>query len=75
MNAIFDILGKRVKAKRMKLGLSQEELSMLVGIDRTELNAIETGKGNPKLKTVESIAAHLDASVAELLSPKAQDSH
>lgn len=69
MNDLSLIFGERVKARRLELGLSQMEFAMQIGISRPGLSIIEAGRGNPKLKTIEAMAANMGVSPAELLLP------
>ena len=49
-------LGERVRHLRRKLGLTQVELAELLGIDRSYLSEIETGKKDPSLTMLKSFA-------------------
>ena len=40
------LVGKRVKELRNKLGISQEELADIAGLDRTYITSVECGKRN-----------------------------
>jgi len=46
----------RIKERRQKLRLTQQELSELSGIPRTYLAQIENGKNDPKASTLIKIA-------------------
>lgn len=39
----------KIKILREKLGLTQEQLGILVGTSRQAINAIETGKNEPSI--------------------------
>lgn len=41
---LIDILGEELPALRAKVGLSQDELSNIIGVSRQTYSAIETGK-------------------------------
>lgn len=41
---IKEAVGKRVKELRNKIGISQEELSDIVHLDRTYITSVECGK-------------------------------
>jgi len=45
-------LGDILKKKRMKLGFSQEYISLETSVDRMGLSALENGKANPTLLTL-----------------------
>lgn len=50
-------LGETLKAMRKLIGKTQEEFSELVGVGLPAIRAIEQGKGNPTLATLEKIGA------------------
>lgn len=52
-------LGKLVKTKRTKLGISQEELGFQSNLDRTYISGIERGVRNPSLMALVSLAKGL----------------
>lgn len=49
-------IGSTIQKRRQELGLTQKELSLLVGIGINTLLAIERGNGNPSLKKIEKVA-------------------
>jgi transcriptional regulator with XRE-family HTH domain len=53
--------------RRKALGLSQEDLAALAGIDRTYASQIERRVANPSLGIICAIADVLGCEVAELL--------
>ena len=66
-NVIADLIGKHVFARRMELGLSQEEVAHLVGISRQALSAIERGVNPPHWPTLYGVAGVLHCDVFDLL--------
>jgi transcriptional regulator with XRE-family HTH domain len=64
---LIDAVATVIKRRRMKLGLSQDELSEKAGIHRTYLSDMERGTRNPSLKSLESLARGLDTSISSLL--------
>lgn len=58
--------GRAVRAKRQKLGVSQEAFADLCGLDRTYVGGIERGERNVALVNIEKIAKAFRISVAEL---------
>lgn len=60
-------LAKRVKVYRGSLKKSQFELSCEIGISIDELSLIEREKANPRISTVQKIAAHMGITVSDLL--------
>lgn len=62
-----EIFGNKVKQLRIQKGMSQDELSILSGIDRPQISKIEQGKINATLETIERISIALGANSTELL--------
>lgn len=60
-------LAKRVKAYRTSLEKTQFELSNEIGISNEELSLIEREEANPRLDTLQKIAAHMGITVSDLL--------
>ncbi len=60
-------LGRRLRARREALGLSQEAFAETLGVHRTYMGGIERGERNLTLKSVERIAARLGADPIELV--------
>lgn len=58
-------LGKRVKELRNKLGISQEELADLAGLDRTYITSVECGKRNISIINIEKLAIALKVTLKE----------
>ena len=67
-NEILKWFGERVRAKRIEVGLSQEQLGQKTGLDRTYISGIERGLRNIGLINVHKIAAALDVSAASLMA-------
>lgn len=61
------LFGRRVRARREELGLTQEELAHRASINRTYIGSLETGQRNPSLDTIARLAAALDTDAAELV--------
>ncbi|MGZ5233231.1 MAG: helix-turn-helix domain-containing protein [Burkholderiales bacterium] len=59
--------GTAVRNARKDVGISQEELAHLSGIDRSYLGAIERGDQNTGLIHISKIASALGIKVAELM--------
>ncbi|MEB3343106.1 helix-turn-helix transcriptional regulator [Okeania sp.] len=64
---ILAALGRLIKQRRMKLGISQEELGFRSNLDRTYISGLERGVRNPSLTALVSLAAGMGISVSELL--------
>jgi transcriptional regulator with XRE-family HTH domain len=55
--------GKKMRSFRIKQGLSQEDLSQIVGLHRTYIGGIERGERNPSLKNIAKIAVALNVTI------------
>ena len=60
-------LGNRVRALRLERGWTQVEFAELLGIDRSYLSEIETGKKDPSLRVLKTIADGFKLSLAQFL--------
>lgn len=63
----INVLAKKVKAYRENLRKTQFELSDEIGISTEELSLIERKEANPRLSTIQKIAAYMGITVSELL--------
>lgn len=63
----FQILGANIRAARINLGLTQEELAELSLLHRTYIGAIEQGRRNVSLKNIVAIAKALNLEPYKLL--------
>lgn len=70
MEKICKLLGENVKASRLAMGISQEELAFRAELDRTYISQIERGVGNPSLGVLLKISTVLGSEIAELLGPR-----
>ena len=61
-------LGQRIRFLRQKLNLSQEKFALSIGMDRTYLASVESGKRNISIVNIEKIAIGLGTSLEELFS-------
>lgn len=55
--------------RRKALRLTQSELAERSGLSFAVIQTLESGKTDPRRKTLEAVAAGLDMSVAELMEP------
>ena len=60
-------LGKKVKQYRTEMGISQERLGEITGLDRTYISGIERGVRNPSLKNIDKLAKALCVPASSLL--------
>jgi transcriptional regulator with XRE-family HTH domain len=54
-----DEIGKNIKLRREFLQLRQEDLAEMSGINARTIHLVETGKGNPSLRTLEKLTTIL----------------
>lgn len=67
MTSIYQKFGERVRELRKDRGLSQEKLAEKMKLkDVRTIVAIETGKRNPTLKTINKISKALQINIKEL---------
>ena len=59
--------GKKVRARRKVLGISQDKLALIANIDRSYAGRIERGEVNITLEKAYSLAEILDCDIRELL--------
>lgn len=62
------LVGKRVRELRNSIGISQEELADLAGLDRTYITSVECGKRNISIVNIEKLAKALKVSLAEFFN-------
>lgn len=61
-------LGKRIREYRNKIGISQEDFALLIGMDRTYYSSVEKGKHNITIMNLKKIADGLKITLSELLN-------
>ena len=59
--------GRAIRELRHELGISQEELALRAGIQRSYLGGIERGERNPSLANIVKIADTLNVPPSEIL--------
>lgn len=64
------ILANRLRAIRRALGQTQAEFSAEIGISEDEVSNLERERTDPKLSTLQKIAAYSNLTVAALLDPE-----
>ena len=62
------LVGQRVKELRNKLGISQEELADLAGLDRTYITSVESRKRNISIMNIEKLSIALKVSLKEFFN-------
>jgi transcriptional regulator with XRE-family HTH domain len=61
------LFAENLRTARQNVGLSQEELSLRVGLHRTEISLLERAGRDPRLGTIVKLARGLDIPPARLL--------
>jgi transcriptional regulator with XRE-family HTH domain len=62
----LDILGKRIRAKRKELGMSQEGLAHEAGLDRSYVGRIERGEHNLTFVALVKLCRAMGCDIAAL---------
>lgn len=60
-------LGKEIKRQRLIQNLSQEELALKCGFDRTYISMLERGKRNPSFLNLKKLCVGLEINLNDLL--------
>ena len=60
-------LGPNLRAARLQLELTQEQVSERSGVHATEVSRIEAGKRDPRVSTVERLARAVQVRPGQLL--------
>ena len=66
--ALVEIFAAQVRARRLALGLSQEQLAERAGVHRTYVGMLERGEKNVTIYNIERIAKALTVEPASLLT-------
>lgn len=67
MKDLSVLFGKKLRAKRKELGISQEKLALLTEIDRSYVGRIERGEVNITLEKLYQFSEVLQCDVRDLL--------
>jgi len=62
-----EAFGTVLKNTRKESGLSQEQLALQSGLDRTFISLLERGKRQPSLTSILEVSAYLNISASELV--------
>src|SRR5215468_2509592 len=69
-SGLLEDVGRNVRARRMRLGLSQRELAARADLSVRFLAQLEHGEGNISLARFAAVAAALGVEMADLLRPR-----
>lgn len=61
-------VGLRIKELREKCDLTQEDLALKAGLDRTYINSIENGRRNVSIINLHKIVSSLDLSLSDFFN-------
>lgn len=67
-SAAAHLFGERIRDERLRLGLSQDEVAHLAGMNVSNYGKIERGIGNPVLHTIVRLAVVLGVDPAVLVT-------
>lgn len=65
MNAQL-LIALNIRRLRVAKGMSQDDLALIAGVERSYAGHLERGSKNPTIKTLEKIAVALDCDISEL---------
>jgi len=68
-------LGWRIRRLREEQGLSTRKFSLMVGVSRTHLLALESGESSPTFDMLERISAGLGVTPAQLVNFSVEFDH
>ena len=60
------MLGNHIKQLRIERKMSQRQFALMIGMDRTFLSTIESGRQNVSIDTLERVAKGLGMTVIDL---------
>ena len=61
-----ELLGRRIRRLRQDMHQTQNELAASMGVSTKHFGELERGRGNPSLKSLQSLATALEISLSEL---------
>lgn len=64
---LVSVFATNVRMRRLKLGLSQEDLAEKAGVHRTYIGMVERGEKNVTIYNIERIAAALNVEPSAML--------
>ena len=64
--AVLHELGSRIRAQRKRIGLTQEELALVAGVDRSYFGAVERGERNITFMVLYRLCGALRCDIAQI---------
>ena len=61
-------IGKNIKQARIEMHITQKQLSDLSGVKQATISAIENGRNQPTIPTIELLAKAMDLNICELIN-------
>lgn len=61
------VIGSAIKQIRLSKGISQQDLSALCNMEKSNFSRLESGKTNPTIYTLKTIADHLEIELKEIV--------
>jgi transcriptional regulator with XRE-family HTH domain len=71
-NAFFIVIGEKIRARRLKMGLTQEALATKLGVTFQQIQKYEKGVNRVGSGRLYEIAEHLEAPVASFFESEAK---
>jgi XRE family aerobic/anaerobic benzoate catabolism transcriptional regulator len=69
-NNFTEIIGTRVRSLRLSKGISRRQLSEISEVSERYIALLESGKGNPTVQILGSIAPHLEVTMGDLVDER-----
>jgi DNA-binding XRE family transcriptional regulator len=69
---LYSQIGKRIKQRRIELGMTQTQLAETIGVLRTSITNIEAGRQKAPLHMIYQLCIVLSVEVATILPTKAE---
>ena len=66
------VFASNLKHYRQARGLTQAALAAAMDVDRAHVSAMERGRQNVTLQTLQRVAAHLDVAPAQLIEERSE---
>lgn len=66
---LYTLLGANIRTARTKVGLNQDDLAGKIGLLRTSVANIESGRQKPTLGTIYRVCLGLNVSLNDILPP------
>ena len=68
MRPVEHFVGAAVRQTRLERGISQEQLALIAGLDRTYISGVERSVRNPTIASLATISRALETPLSELIA-------